>query len=141
MRNNAKRTRGRPFQPGNPGRPLGCRNKATLAAEAILDGEAEALSRKAIELALNGDVAALRICFDRLIPPRRERPIRFAMPPMQTAADATTVIATLMTAVAGGDVSPSEAASMVQILDAYIKSLFVAEFEQRLAKLEAEQNA
>ena len=45
-------TRGRPFEPGNPGRPKGSRNKATLAAEALLDGEAEALTHKAIELRL-----------------------------------------------------------------------------------------
>ena len=39
----------------------GARNSATLAAEALLDGEAEALTRKAIELALGGDSFALRI--------------------------------------------------------------------------------
>jgi Family of unknown function (DUF5681) len=48
--------RGRPFQPGqsgNPsGRPKGARNKATLAVEALLENEAEALTRKVIDLAL-----------------------------------------------------------------------------------------
>jgi hypothetical protein len=35
----------RPGQSGNPaGRPVGSRNKATLAAEALLDGEAEKLT-------------------------------------------------------------------------------------------------
>src|SRR6267378_2403412 len=45
--------RGKPFAPGqsgNPaGRPVGSRNKATLAIDALLDGEGEALTRKAIE--------------------------------------------------------------------------------------------
>jgi hypothetical protein len=58
LRKYVTKTRGRPFAPGNPGRPKGSRNKATLAAEALLDGEAEALTRKAIELALAGDVTA-----------------------------------------------------------------------------------
>src|SRR4029077_7685570 len=41
-----------PGQSGNPsGRPKGSRNRTTLAAEALLDGEAEQLTRKAIELA------------------------------------------------------------------------------------------
>src|SRR5262245_47204912 len=47
--------RGRPFEPGqrgNPsGRPKGARNKTTIAVEALLDNEAEALTRKLIELA------------------------------------------------------------------------------------------
>jgi Family of unknown function (DUF5681) len=60
----ARRGRGRPFQKGqsgNPaGRPRGSTNRATRAAELLLDGEAEALSRKAIELALAGDDAIVR---------------------------------------------------------------------------------
>jgi hypothetical protein len=68
-------------QSGNPGgRPLGARHKATLAAEALLDGEAEGLTRKAIEAALGGDMPALRICLDRILPPRKERPVRFKLP-------------------------------------------------------------
>ena len=69
----ALKQRGRPFKPGqsgNPlGRPKGARNRATIAAEALLDGEAEALTRKAIELALDGDTTALRLCLERLMPP------------------------------------------------------------------------
>jgi len=57
---------------GNPnGRPAGARNKATETAELLLDGEAAALTRKAVELALAGDAMALRLCLDRIIPPRR----------------------------------------------------------------------
>ena len=49
-------------QSGNPaGRPRGARNSATLAVEAMLDGEAEALTRKAIDMALAGDTVALKI--------------------------------------------------------------------------------
>ena len=137
-RNNADKTRGRPFKKGNPGRPRGSRNKATLAAEAILDGEAEALARKAIELALNGDLQALRICLDRLLPPRRERPVRFTLPPIDTGADAGNVTAALISAVAHGELSPGEAASLVQMVEAHTRVLLVSDFEQRLTKLEAE---
>ena len=42
------------FKKGNPGRRPGSRNKATVAVEALLDGEAEKLTRKAIEMALAG---------------------------------------------------------------------------------------
>jgi hypothetical protein len=55
---------------GNPkGRPAGARNKATQSAELLLDGEAEALTRRAVELALAGDGMALRLCLERIIPP------------------------------------------------------------------------
>jgi hypothetical protein len=60
------------FAPGNPGKPRGTRHKATLAALALLSGEAEGLTRKAVELALAGDVTALRLCIERLVPPCRK---------------------------------------------------------------------
>lgn len=66
---------GRPFvkgQSGNPaGRPKGARNKATIIAEQLLDGEAEALFRKAIELAKGGSENLLKACMDRILPVRR----------------------------------------------------------------------
>jgi hypothetical protein len=62
--NNAVKTRGRPFPKGNPGRPKGARHKATVAAEALLDGQAEALTQKAVDAALEGDTTALRLCLD-----------------------------------------------------------------------------
>src|SRR5687767_3759377 len=82
-------TRGKPFGPGNPGRPKGSRNKATLALEALLDGEAEAIARKAVELAKAGDTVALRLCLERIIPARKDRPVAFVMPEITTAAEAT----------------------------------------------------
>jgi hypothetical protein len=72
---------------GNAGRPNGARHRVTLAAEALLDGEGEMLTRKAIELALAGDPTALRLCLDRILPPRRERPITFKLPALHSAAD------------------------------------------------------
>src|SRR5215216_2194924 len=87
------RSRGNPaWQPGvsgNPdGRPKGARNKTTLAVEQLLDGEAEAITRKAIELAKQGDIQAIRICMDRLCPSRKDRPVTFALPKLESAADA-----------------------------------------------------
>ena len=79
--NTAGKQRGKPFQKGqsgNPdGRPKGSRNATTLALETLLDGQATALTQKAIDLALIGDMAALRICMDRILPPRKDRPITF----------------------------------------------------------------
>jgi hypothetical protein len=56
------------FGPGNPGKPKGTRHKATRAALALLDGEAEALTRQAVTMALEGDTTALRLCLERIAP-------------------------------------------------------------------------
>ncbi len=83
------RGRGRPFEKGRSGNPggrlPGSRNKATLAAAVLLEGESGALTRKAVEMALAGDPTALRLCLDRLLPPCRERPVAFRLPPLLSA--------------------------------------------------------
>jgi hypothetical protein len=56
--------------------------------EALLDGESGALTRKAIELAKGGDMAALRLCLDRILPPRKDRPVTFALPAINSTNDA-----------------------------------------------------
>jgi hypothetical protein len=133
-RNNGAKT-GR-FQPGNPGRPKGSRHKATLAAEALLDGEAEALTRKAIEAALAGDTMALRLCMDRIVPPRRERLIEFALPPLKKAEDAAAAMAAIVAAVAGGELSLGEAESAAKLVELFVRSLEAGEFDRRLRALE-----
>jgi hypothetical protein len=70
------------------GRPKGACNETTIAVETLLDNGAEALTRKVIELALAGNVAALRLCFERLLPPRRDRGVAFDLPKIESAADA-----------------------------------------------------
>ena len=104
--NRQYRPRGRPFakgQSGNPaGRRRGCRNKATRAAEAYLDGEAETLARKAVELALGGNPLALRLCLERTIAPRRERPEPVALPPLRSTADLAPAVGAVAAAVARG---------------------------------------
>ena len=121
-----RRGPGRPFQPGksgNPaGKPAGARHRATLAAEALLDGEAEALTRKAIDLALAGDPIALRLCLDRILPPRRERPLRFALPELRSAEDAGAAMAAILAAVASGNTCLAEAGEFAKLVDAFIRA-------------------
>ena len=140
-RNNAARTRGKPFQAGNAGRPKGTRNKASLALEALLDGEGEAITRKAVKMALEGDTTAIRLCMDRIIPPRKDRPVLFDMPELKTAADAVLASAALVQAVAAGDITPSEAGDLSKLVDGFTKAVELYEIQQRLEKLEAAQGA
>jgi hypothetical protein len=77
--------------------------------EALLDGESEALTRKAIELALAGDTTALRLCIDRLLPTLRERPVAVELPPLTGPKDAVAASAALLAAVTAGEIAPGEA--------------------------------
>jgi len=113
----------RPFTPGqsgNPaGRPKGSRNKATLAIEALLEGEAEAIGREAIDMALAGDTVALRLCLERIVPPRKDRFVTFAIPRLESAADAARAAAAIVAAVADGNLTPGEAAELGKLLSRF----------------------
>ena len=83
-------------QSGNPaGRPRGSRNKTTVLLQNLLEGEAEAIARKAIEMAKDGDMAAIRVCMDRLASIRRKDPIAFELPPMDKARDTVAAVAAI----------------------------------------------
>src|SRR3954462_3592791 len=130
-------TRFKPGRSGNPrGRPQGSRHKTTLAIDALLDGDAEKLTRKAVEMALAGDTVALRLCLDRLAPPRRDRPVPFALPKLDTAEDAKAASAAILQAVAGGELTPSEAGELSKLLESFTRVIEVADFGKRLEALE-----
>jgi hypothetical protein len=135
----AQGMRGRPFEPGksgNPnGRPKGHRNKATMICEELLDGEAQALTRKAIDKALDGDMGALRLCLERLLPPRRDRLVTVDLPKIETAGDALKAISAIVSACAAGELSPGEADEIVGLVTTYIRTFEVTEIEAQLAAL------
>jgi len=134
-------TRGRPFRPGNPGKPPGARHKVTLAAETLLDGEAEALTRKCIELAKEGDTTALRLCLERILPPVRGRRIVLDLPPVDSSADVLKAHAATIKAMGEGQITPDEAATVAGVLEAKRKAIETVEMEKRLATLEQRMEA
>jgi Family of unknown function (DUF5681) len=122
---------------GNPnGRPKGSRNAATLACEALLDGQAEALTAKAVQMALAGDPVALRLCMDRIYPARKDRPVTFALPTITSARDAADLMAGVTKAVATGHITPGEAAEIGKVIDAYVRAYQTAELDDRVARME-----
>jgi hypothetical protein len=131
-------------QSGNPnGRAKGSRNRATMLVEQIfdeklfgVDRKADAIISKVIEQAANGDTACIRLCLDRIAPVRRDRPVCFALPNMNESKDAVNASAAIVAAVAGGELTPSEAAELSKVVDGYARSLQTVEFEERLSKLE-----
>jgi hypothetical protein len=140
-RDKIRREQGGRFAKGHSANPSGCprgsRHKATLAVEALLDDEAEKLTRKCVEMALSGDATAMRLCFDRLIAPRRERPISFTFPAIRRTSDMIDATAALAGAVASGELAPGEAAALSTLLANVGKAIELGEFEDRIARLES----
>src|SRR6516164_11066016 len=127
----------KPGQSGNPyGRPKGARNRATIAAETLLDGEADALTRKAIDLAKQGDTTALRLCIERILPARKDRPVSFNMPRIETVADSVKAAAAIASAVADGELTPMEARELSRVVDGYTRAVETADLAARLDRLE-----
>ena len=121
-------------QSGNPaGRPRGSRNKSTVLLQNLLEGEAEAITRKVIALAKAGDMAAIRLCMDRLVPPRRSAAIACDLPPLANRDDAMSALAAVIAAVAAGDVTPAEAASLAKVIDQFRWAHSAKIYEEREA--------
>lgn len=136
----ARKQRGRPFpkgRSGNPaGRPLGARGRATVLAEALMDAEAEDITRIVIAGAKARDQVCLRLCMDRILPPRRDRAVRFDLPKMASAADAVGAMARVLEAVASGELRPSEGEAVSRLVATWIQSFQVVDIERRLIALE-----
>ena len=129
-----------PFEPGrsgNPaGKPRGARHKTTLAVEAMLEGEAETITRKAIELAKAGDLTAVRLCLDRLLPVRRDRHVSFEAPEIRTAKDAADFAGVLLNKTAAGELTPSEAADLGKLVENYVRAIETSDIDKRISELE-----
>jgi hypothetical protein len=131
------RVRGRPFERGrSAGRGTGSCNKTTAAAAALLAGESEALTRRAVELALGGDPTAMRLCIERVLPACRERTVNFALPPIESAADIAAAMKAVTSALAEGAITPGEAATIVAVVDTFVRAIETSDFDRRLQLLE-----
>jgi len=126
--------RGRPFQKGNGGRRPGSRNRTTVLAQALLEGDADAFYRKGRELALAGDKQILMFFLGRTLP--KERLICLDLPELDCSSDAVDALAIVIDAMATGKITPGEGAAMSNAITAYARTINMAEIEERLTKIE-----
>ena len=124
------------FASGNSGRPKGSRNKATIAIESLLQGQAEALTQTAVTKALEGDSLALQLCMERIAPAPKDQPVSFSLPKMHNALDASEAAGSVLKAVSEGELTPVEATRIMGLIDSYRRTLELTEIEERLQALE-----
>jgi hypothetical protein len=131
------RVRGRPFQPGNPGRPPGSRNKLTRFLEELVENEGEEITRKLIEQAKEGKPRPLLYCVDRLIPQRRGRPLEIQLPLIRNAQDVGPAIAAITNELNNGTITLEEASELTGLLERFGRAIMADDLTIRVEQLEA----
>jgi F0F1-type ATP synthase gamma subunit len=124
-------------QSGNPaGRPRGALNRATVLAQELLSARVERIAGKLIELAEGGDMRAIRVCMERLMPAIKHQPIAVELPPIENATDSVKAVASIAAAVAAGELTATEAAELAKgNLEQYSLSAISALAERAVAAL------
>jgi hypothetical protein len=110
------------------------RHTATL--EALLDEQGEALLRTAVERARAGDVGALRMALERLMPPLKDRLVTLPLEQIETVADLLKAIGVVIADVARGKLTPTEGSTLVGMLSAMRSAFETCEMETRLRAIE-----
>jgi len=131
---------GRPFasgHSGNPlGRPPGVRNKATQLAQSLLDERTAEIADRAIALAVEGDPVALKLCFDRILPRRRDHAIAIDLPTVDSVASCTEAITKVIASAADGEVTLHEAQRLVGLIESQRRGALFDEFARRVTGIE-----
>ena len=131
-----RKPRGRPFKPGNPGRPPGAKNKVTQMLEQLAEGQAEQIVQKVLQQALAGDVMSQRMMLDRYWPPRKAQPINVAIPPIRSSQDALDAIAAICATLGEGGLTPDEVTALSSVVGRSIQVVELQDIERRIRALE-----
>ena len=110
-----------------------------MACEELLEGQAEKLTQKAVEMALEGNVYAMRLCLERIIPAPKERCIALESRQIESVKDLPLQfrVSSVRAIVTEGRITPSEGESLFNILSGHARIMEIAEFDRRLEALEA----
>lgn len=136
----AERTEKGQFKKGQSGNPAGRPSKATRELEKALKDHADELAAKLVQLALEGDTTALKMCIDRIHAPLKPQaaPIHIDLPDDATLADTGRAI---IEAVSRGELPTDQAGQLLGGLGAFVRIVELEELEQRIEALEQAQEA
>jgi hypothetical protein len=128
------------FKPGNTfgkGRPQGSRNNVTLAAANIFNDESETIARKAVEMALAGNTAMVKLIVERILPIRKSLPIKLdGMPVVKSVSDASKLSEFVLDAISTGKISPLDGEILSRSCERHLRALQVSDLEERLQQVE-----
>ncbi len=103
---------------------------------AMLEPFAEELIQQVVDLAKGGDMAALKLCFDRLCAPLRATDRFITIEDMQDAKELSDKGEMILMNVANGEITPSEASSLMNAISSQARIIEVDELERRVSELE-----
>ncbi len=128
----------KPGKSGNPaGRPKGIKDRRVVLREKLLP-HADQLIEMVTTYAKSGDMAAMKIVMDRIIPPLKEEPIHVTIPKIESAADCTQAQAAVVNAVAAGELLPSEGQTMSNLIEAQRRAFETTELAQQMQQIQVE---
>ena len=136
------RARGVPFQKGNPGKPRGARNKVTVLAEKLVEGDVEDIVRSIIASAKSGNPAAIAAVARILLPERRGRSVAIenAGDLERSATSLAQVTQAVLSSALNGVISAEEAQQFGVIIAAAARAYELESLEERVLALESERN-
>jgi hypothetical protein len=122
-------------KPG-PGRPPGCRNKLTELIEGLAARRGENVLHAVWDKAEEGDMHAAGLLVPRLWPLRLGQAVTLDLPPVETSAGLIQAQAALVAAMARGEVTPAEAASIASVLETQRRAIETHEHTRLIKELQ-----
>ena len=128
-----------PGGPGGPGRPEGSRNRATLILDQIAGSKAKEIMARVVQAAEGGDMRACELLLSRMWPPRKGSLRAYPIRSVESAADISAALGDVLRAVASGEMTGEEGATLAAIIETQRKAIEIVELEARIAALEAQR--
>jgi len=122
---------------GGPGRPRGSRNSVNLLLDQVAEGGVEAIVRKVVEVATEGDLAAARLVLSRTWSAPKGRPIQLELPDIQTPEDLLDAHAVVSAAVSDGRLTAQDGASLSTMLETHRRAFELVAQERQIDQLDA----
>ena len=108
-------------------------------AASHLQAEAKNITRALVRKATagRGNIKALRLCIERLVPLTRERALPVNIPPAQDALQITIALKAVFESLGAGQLTSGEAQKLTAILENQRKAIETYDLEERLLALES----
>jgi len=125
------------FAKGKSGNPNGRPPKGRAIPD-LLESRREDLVNKAVEMAMEGDTQALRICLDRLTPPLKSAEETIMLPEFDPEAPLEEQARQIVASAARGEIPPTTASTLTAALQGRARVAEVDELASRIEALEKE---